>query len=266
MQDRWTGGDDYERYMGRWSRQVADRFLDWLSIPGDRDWVDVGCGAGALAAGIVARCSPRSVVGVDPSPAFVAHAAAVVDDPRARFREGGAAALPLDGGSADTLVSGLVLNFVPDLHAALGEMTRVARPGATIAGYVWDYAGEMQLIRRFWDAAVALDPAASAVDEGLRFPICAPDPLRRAFENADLTDVEVRPVDIPTVFRDFDDYWSPFLTGVGPAPGYAAELDDAARDRLRDRLRATLPTERDGSVHLTARAWAACGRAPERST
>ena len=160
------------------------------------------------------------------------------------------------------MVSGLVLNFVPDLGAALAEMLRVTRPGGVVAGYVWDYAGGMELIRRFWDAAIELDPAARGLDEGIRFPICAPGPLQRAFESAGLAGVEVRPIDVPTVFRDFDDYWTPFLSGVGPAPGYAAALDPARRDALRERLDATLPREPDGRIALTARAWAVRGRRP----
>jgi hypothetical protein len=139
-------------------------------------------------------------------------------------------------------------------------MVRVGRPSATVAAYVWDYAGRMEPLRRFWDAAVALDPAASAVDEGARFPICAPEPLRRAFEDAGLTTVAVEAIEVPTVFRDFDDYWTPFLSGVGPAPGYAASLGDDAREALRERLRVRLPSEPDESIHLVARAWAVRGR------
>lgn len=258
--DRWNGGAAYEAYVGRWSRPVALVFIEWLSIPPARRWVDVGCGAGALSATILERADPASMVGVDPSADFVDCASSRLVDPRARFLVGTGAALPLDSGSADAIVSGLVLNFIPDLGGALREMVRVARPGATLAGYVWDYAGRMDLIRTFWDAAIALDPAAIAEDEGVRFPICAPDPLRRVFEDAGLSDVEVRSIDVPTVFRDFDDYWTPFLSGVGPAPGYAVALDDASRAALRERLRATLPRRPEGSIHLMARAWAVHGR------
>jgi hypothetical protein len=118
----------------------------------------------------------------------------------------------------------------------------------------------MEPLRRFWDAAVALDPAATTADEGVRFPICAPDPLRRAFEDAGLTRVAVEAIEVPTVFRDFHDYWTPFLSGVGPAPGYAMSLGDDARAALRDRLRSSLPTAPDASIHLMARAWAVSGR------
>jgi SAM-dependent methyltransferase len=258
--DRWTGGDDYEAYVGRWSRPVAERFIEWLQIPPGARWLDVGCGTGALTETILATAAPASVQGIDPSSEFVAAVSMRVDDPRATFGVGSARSLPVEDGWADVVVSGLVLNFIDDVHRALGEMIRVTRPGAAIGAYVWDYAGEMQLIRRFWDAAVELDPSAAASDEGARFPICAPEPLRGAFEEAGLEGVEVRSIDVPTVFRDFDDYWTPFLTGVGPAPGYVVALPDDARGRLRERLRALLPAEGDGSIHLVARALAVRGR------
>lgn len=259
--DRWSGGDAYEAYIGRWSRRVGAEFVDWLGTAPRSSWIDVGCGTGALTATILARSDPASVRGIDPSPDFVQHAVAHIDDPRASFAVGTAAALPLDGGVADVVVAGLVLNFVPDPAAALAEMRRVARAGAVIAVYVWDYADRMDLLRRLFDAAVALEPAAAAVDEGMRFPLCSPGPLRALFEESGLEAVEVRSIDIPTVFASFDDYWTPFLSGVGPAPGYVAGLDDRARAAIRDRLMATLPTEDDGSIHLVARAWAVRGRA-----
>jgi SAM-dependent methyltransferase len=258
--DRWSGGDAYEAFIGRWSRQVAPRFVDWLGVGLDASWVDVGCGTGALSAAILERADPVSVVAVDPSADFVAAAAQRVQDPRVAFLLGDAAALPVAGGSADAVVAGLVLNFVPDLALGLDEMIRVGRPGAVVAGYVWDYAERMEPLRRFWDAAVALDATAIPIDEGARFPICAPGPLRHAFEDVGLTGVAVDPIDVPTVFRDFDDYWTPFLSGVGPAPGYAMSLGADARAALRERLRSTLPPGPDGSIQLVARAWAVRGR------
>jgi SAM-dependent methyltransferase len=220
----------------------------------------VGCGTGALSGTILEGADPASVVGVDPSPDFVELARTQVADPRARFAVGSADDLALDPASADVIVSGLVLNFIPDLAAALAEMRRVGVPGATLAGYVWDLAGRMDIIRAFWDAAIAQDPAATEEDEGARFPLCAPEPLRQSFENAGLADVAVRSIDVPTVFRDFDDFWAPFLGRVGPAPAYLDTLDDASRAALRERLRTTLPTQTDGTIHLIARAWAVRGR------
>lgn len=257
--DRWSGGDAYERYVGRWSRQVAPIFVDWLAITPRRDWLDVGCGTGALSATVLAQADPASIVGIDPSADFVAHAREGVADPRASFAVGDAQAIPLPVASVDVVVAGLVLNFVPDPAAGLAEMVRVAVPGATVAAYVWDYAEGMELMRHFFDAAIALDPAAVAEDEGVRFPICRPDPLRRAFVGAGLVAVEVRAIDVPTVFPGFDEYWTPFLSGVGAAPAFAMRLDEGRRNAIRDRLRATLPMEPDGSIHLSARAWAARG-------
>jgi SAM-dependent methyltransferase len=259
--DRWAGGDDYEGFVGRWSRHVAPVFVDWLDVAAGGSWVDVGCGTGALTVTILDRAAPASVVAIDPSTDFIAHARGVVRDPRARFAVASADAVPVGDGSADAVVAGLVLNFVPDLAAALAEMRRVARPGGRIAGYVWDYAGRMDLLRAFWDAAIAEDPAAIEADEGQRFPICRPEALTAAFGDAGLAHVEVRMIDIPTVFADFDDYWTPFLSGIGPAPGYAMALPERRRVALRERLRRTLPRAANGSIALTARAWAVRGTA-----
>jgi hypothetical protein len=141
----------------------------------------------------------------------------------------------------------------------VAEMARVAKPGGTVALYVWDYADKMQFMRYFWDAAATLDPAAQELDEGSRFPLCQPQPLTELFKAAGLRDVEVIPIDIPTDFANFDDYWTPFLGGQGSAPGYNMSLSEDQRGALREQLRATLPIEADGSIHLIARAWAVRG-------
>jgi SAM-dependent methyltransferase len=258
VSDSWERGDPYEEYVGRWSRNVAARFLAWLHVPADRAWLDVGCGSGALCAAICDHCSPSSVTGIDPSEGFLRTARENLAG-RATLCQGSATAIPLDDAAVDVVVSGLALNFVADQRAALAEMARVAVRGGTIAAYVWDYAGKMDMMRLFWDAAVELDPDAAAMDEGVRFPSCRPEVLAAQFAEAALTDVEVTAIDIPTRFADFDDYWQPFLGGQGPAPAYAMSLDESRRARLRERIRARIPFQADGSISLTARAWAVRG-------
>jgi SAM-dependent methyltransferase len=260
MHDVWAVGDAYESYVGRWSRRVAVPFLAWLGVRAGRRWLDVGCGTGALTATVLAAADPAEVTGVDPAGPFVAHARATVTDPRARFETGDARSLPLPDSRFDAVISGLVLNFVPEPDRAAAELCRVAAPGGTVAAYVWDYAGGMALMRYFWDAAAALDPAAAELDEGHRFPVCRPEPLAALWTAAGLDEVEVRPIDVPTVFSDFDDYWTPFLGGQGPAPGYTMSLPEDRRAALRDLVRDRLPTAADGSIPLTARAWAVRGR------
>jgi SAM-dependent methyltransferase len=255
----WSVGDAYDAYVGRWSRHVAEAFLRWLDVPAGRRWVDVGCGTGALTEQILALADPEQVVGVDPSEGFLAGARARVADPRADFRSGDAQSLPFPDRHFDAVVSGLALNFVPDPGRAVAEFARVTPPGGMAAAYVWDYAEGMAMMRYFWDTAVAIDPAATERDEAGRFPLCRPDPLRELWTDAGLDEVAVRPIDVPTVFADFDDYWRPFLGGQGPAPGYVASLPGEHRHALRDLLRARLPTGPDGSIPLTARAWAVRG-------
>lgn len=261
--DHWTSGSAYERYIGRWSARVAPLFLDWLGVPKGVRWLDVGCGTGALTAAILERRDPAAVFGVDPSDSFLRAAQARISDPRVRFVAGSAEALPLAAASVDAAVSGLVLNFVADPVAALVEQARAITPGGVVGAYVWDYAGEMQPLRRFWDAAVALDQAARELDEGSRFPIASPGALTERFLDAGLLDVRIRAIDVDAVFHDFDDYWTPFLGGTGPAPTYVASLDEQHRAALREELRSRIPIEADGSIHLAARAWAVAGRVPK---
>jgi len=256
--DTWERGDPYERYVGRWSRRLAPRFLAWLHVPAGRRWLDVGCGTGALSAAILDHCTPSALTSIEPSEGFLEAARRQLAG-RADLHRASATQIPLGDVAVDVVVSGLVLNFVPDQRAALAEMARVTARGGTIGAYVWDYAGGMELIRHFWDAAIALDPAAVKLDEGLRFPVCRPEGLAQLFTAAGLQAVDVTAIDVPTPFTSFEDYWQPFLEGQGPAPAYAMSLDEAARSRLREHLRARLPAAADGSIPLTARAWAARG-------
>ena len=258
-QDVWTTGAAYEVYVGRWSRLVAGEFVSWLGVPPHSRWLDVGCGSGALVEAIGERAAPRAVLGIDRSKGFVAHTSARLAGGRIAFHVADAQALPVQDGDFDAVVSGLVLNFVSEPAKMVAEMARAGRPGSTIALYVWDYAAGMELMRRFWDAAKALDPVAATLDEAVRFPVCAPAPLEGLFAAAGLSGIATRPIDVPTWFRDFDDYWSPFLGGQGPAPTYTMSLPEERRAALREAIRRTLPAAPDGSIRLSARAWAVRG-------
>ncbi len=256
----WGASEAYDRYMGRWSQKVAPIFLDWLDPRPGLQWIDIGCGTGILTATIVHTCKPGEIVGIDSSDPFLQSAKANVPEPQASFIKGDAGHVPQGDGRFDIAVSGLVLNFLADKEAAIREMARIVRPGGTVALYVWDYAGHMQVMRRFFDVAIGLDPAAVEYDDGVKAPVCRPGPLGDLFRHCGLGDVSVRAIDIPAAFDSFDDYWTPFLGGTGSAPKYCASLDDGARERLRQALQQQLPTGPDGEILLAARAWAAKGR------
>ncbi|TWT11762.1 class I SAM-dependent methyltransferase [Reyranella sp. CPCC 100927] len=255
--DAWNAGDSYDSYMGRWSRAIAPRFLDWLGAPDDQNWLDVGCGTGALSASILAQCQPRSLIAVDSSAGFLERARAATPHERAFFQVGDAQDLPLETASRDITVSALVLNFVHDKETMLAEMKRVTRPGGSVGLYVWDYpGGGVAFMRAFWAAAASLDAAAGDLAENKRFPYCTPDGLTALATNAGLASIACAPLEIATVFEDFDDLWRPFTLGAGPAPGYCATLSTDARERLKQALYDMLPHRDDGSIHLAARAWA----------
>jgi len=251
-----TAGEAYEPLTGRWSRLVAPRFLDWIDAGANGRWLDVGCGTGALIQAILDDRTPREVVGVDPSSAYIAYARRQIVDPRVRYEVGDARSLPVASSQYDAVVSGLVINVLSPAgqHDAIREMARAARRGGVVAAYVWDYSGQLAPRAQFWDAAIALDPAAAPLDERLHHPICHPDRLTALLQGAGLHAVESGHVDIDAHFQDFDDYWRPFFAGYGPASAYLLSLSPAGQSQLRDRLQATLTPSGDGPFTLPIRA------------
>ncbi len=257
--DRWAAGARYESYMGRWSRELAPRFVTWLGMRAGAHWLDVGCGTGALTGAIVRDTAPASVTACDPSESFVDFARRGTHGANVCFVVAGAGALPARDGGYDSVTSSLALNFFPDPAAGVAEMRALAVRGGVVSALVWDYAEGMEFLRRFWDAARAVDAGAAALDEGLRFPLCRRESLAALFTGAGLAGVACEGLEIPTAFASFAEYWASFQGGTGPAPAYVAALPAATREALAEQLRRTLPADADGSIRLTARAWAVRG-------
>jgi SAM-dependent methyltransferase len=261
MNDSWLGAIAYERFMGRWSKLIAQNFLGWLDISPARTWLDVGCGTGSITRLILGSHQPKEIIAIDSSGDFISHAQRSIIHPAVHFKVGFAQSLEVDSNSMDAVVSGLVLNFVPKPKDAILEMLRVTKPGGKIGIFLWDYADGMQMLRYFWNAAVELDPNAREFDEGIRFPLCQEGRLESLFREVGLKQVEATPIEVNTVFQNFDDYWQPFLGNVGHAPIYTMSLNQKDRQSLEDKLRKSLPIAEDGSISLIARAWAVKGTA-----
>jgi SAM-dependent methyltransferase len=264
LRDKWAAGATYEDFMGRWSRLLAQRFVSWLSMRPSANWLDVGCGTGALGDAICAGANPASVVACDPSRPFIEYARRRQVDPRVSFVVSGAGELPTRPDGFDSVTSLLALNFFPEPEAAINEMRRITAMSGLVSACVWDYAGRMELLRYFWDSVGAVDPSAADLDEGRRFPICRPEALESLFREAGLADVVSDSIEIPTRFSTFTEFWKPFLGGTGPAPSYVASLDSPRREALATRLERSIPRERDGTISLVARAWVVRGVAPWR--
>lgn len=251
--------DAYDRFVGRYSYGLTDALASSAGIGADSSVLDVGAGTGAGMRRLVELVGPAAVTAVDPSEPFV-------EALRARFpgvdvRLASAESLPFDDGAFDAALAQLVVNFMKDPAAGVAEMRRVTRPGGAVAGCVWDYPGQMTLLRTFWDAAAALDAeGAGAVDEGARMPFGRRGELAELWRRAGLREVEDGELVVAAAYDGFDDLWAPFTAGVGPAGAYAAALDDERREALRReyRLRLSVP---DGPFELEARAWFTVGKA-----
>jgi len=248
----------YDRFVGRYGRSLAHSLVERVGLQPEWAVLDVGCGPGQLSAVLAESVGAANVAAVDPSESFVRACRARV--PGADVRVAAAEALPFADGSFDATLSQLVVNFLSDAPAGLDEMRRVTRPHGTIAGSVWDYAGEMTMLRAFWDAAGEVDPAAAeASDEGARMPYCRPEALADLWMQAGLLDVATEATVVRAAYEDFEDLWLPFTSGVGPAGAYCASLSEPDRETLKASYRERLGSPK-GPFELSARAWMACGR------
>jgi SAM-dependent methyltransferase len=259
VSEMFSNASSYESYMGRWSAKLAPLFAKFAGIRDGERLLDVGCGTGALIQTVVALTRPREVVGIDPVPGFITYARQRFTGAGIAFDRASAFELPYSEGSFDRALSMLVFHLIAAPDKALREMRRVTKAGGTVAACTWDGAGAMELSRIFWTEAIKLDPAAEAHAERTR-SCNLEGQLSELWKTAGLKDVQETAIDIRMDFISFDDYWLPYLGGVGPTGAYVASLSDEARNTLREQLRnRVLSGKSDGAFALAARAWAVRG-------
>jgi ubiquinone/menaquinone biosynthesis C-methylase UbiE len=253
----------YERFMGRWSRLLAPGYIEFAGVKNGDRVLDVGTGTGSLASAIEERMPASQVVGVDPSEGFIAFAQKNAKSSRARYEVGDAQALKFKDASFDRTMALLVMNFIPDHNKAIAEMRRVTRPQGVVSACVWDYNEGMQMLRFFWDEAVALDPAIEPKDER-HMKLSHRGQLADLWKKAGLLNVQEEPLTIEQAYSSFDDYWAPFTKGAGPGGAYVVSLPEERRQQLEARMRKRILGDRqDGAFTLKARAWCVRGEVPK---
>lgn len=258
----FSSADAYERFMGRWSELLAPKLVEFAGVTEGDAVLDVGSGTGSLSRAVINSSTTSRVVGADPSAAFVEYARERTRDPRLRFEVGNAEEIPFADSSFDRCISQLVINFVRDAHKATSEMYRVTRSKGTVAAAVWDYGDGMEMLRLFWDAAVGVDTEADLLDER-HMPYCGSGELSNLWMEAGYRNVEEAGLEVPLSFSSFDDFWSPFLGGQGPAGKYVSGLNIERREQLRKELmKLLLGGNADRPFRLRGRAWAVRGIRP----
>ncbi len=249
-----VAADAYVRYMGRYSVPLAEQFVDLVGVRRGQRVLDVGCGPGVLTAPLVERCGAANVAAVDPSTPFVA--AARERFPDVDVREASAESLPYGDDSFDTTLAQLVVHFMSDPVAGLQEMGRVTRPGGVVAASVWDNAGSTGPLQPFWRAATAVDPGAH--DEA-ELPGAREGRLAELANAAGLVDVRSTALTVRVSFASFEEWWSPYLLGVGPAGAYVASLTPELRQRVEEGCREMWPA---GPFEQEGTAWVVIASAP----
>ncbi|HLF41936.1 MAG TPA: class I SAM-dependent methyltransferase [Acidimicrobiia bacterium] len=247
----FVGANAYDRFMGRYSMPLAPQLADFAGVEAGQVVLDVGCGPGALTGELVRRLGPAAVSAVDPSEPFVA--ATRERYPGVSVRRGAAEELPFEDQTFDAALAQLVVHFMTNPVAGLGEMARVTRQHGVVAACVWDYGGGRGPLNLFWAAARELDPD---VEDQSQRAGGREGHLSELFHAAGLHEIEERVLSVDVEHPTFDEWWEPFTLGVGPAGGYTAGLDTKRLAELREQCRAMLPPP---PFVVTARAWAARG-------
>jgi SAM-dependent methyltransferase len=260
----FNDGEAYERQMGRWSRRLAEAFLDFAGAADDETILDAGCGTGSLTFAIGKRCRPTAIQGIDRAQAFVEYARSKNTDTRITFETGDVCNLAFPNASFDRVLSLLVLHFVPETARAIAELKRVARPGATVAAAVWDGRGGFVAQRMFFDTAAAVDPDGRvARAQQFTRPLCRPGEMEAAWKTAGFVNVVQTTIMTRMEFFSFEDFWSPYLGRQAGGAAYVATLSEDRRHRLKEALRlAYLDGDPDGPRSYAAIAWAVKGTVP----
>jgi len=248
-----VSGETYDRFMGRYSQELAPVFADFGGIAAGQRVLDVGCGSGVLTEELAQRVGAGNVAGADPSPMLQA---AVERVPEADLKQASAESLPWPDDSFDAALAQLVVHFMSEPPKGVAEMARVTRSGGVVAACTWDFAGGgMQLLSTFWRTVRALDSSAPAEDS----PFGDREQLGALWRECGLADVETEPLEVSSRYEDFDQLWESFRGGVGPAGQYLLSLPAKKQDAVRAEYRSRIG-DPEGSFTLEARAWAVRGR------
>lgn len=255
----FTDAAGYERFMGRWSRAVAPRFLDWIEPRARSRWLDVGCGTGILTEALLGLCEPQSVVGIDCAPAQIRAVSSRLADDRATFRQADAAELPYRDGTFDVCASALVLNFLPDPVRGLAEMCRVTSCGGVVAGYVWDFAQELSPSGPLRQAMRTFGIDVPAIPGTTHSTL---DAMRGLFQRAGLASVAAKSVDVALAYENFDDFWEAQTPSHNPTTRIIDAMTPARQRLLKRAVREALPVSPNGRIEYSARANMIRGLAP----
>src|SRR2546421_6384933 len=255
----FDAADDYERFMGRWSRAIGEKFLAWLDRPAGARWLDLGCGTGAFSDLIQRRCAPKEIVGIDPAPAQIDYAQKKF--PGVTFQVGDSMDMPFGDNEFDVVASALVLHFIPDRAKAFAEMNRVLKPGGLVGGYTWKRSATADFapytaVNRAAKQIGAETISSATVPEG------SEEGMRASLKAAGFTDIAATEIEVTQSFKSFEEYWEIQSLPFSPPGKTLAKLDDTQRARVQDLLREMLPAAADGSITYAATALVGKARRP----